>query len=49
MKNWLLVIAPLLFLLLVVPMDAQAERLLLTGSGEIQKRVTPATLNLKLY
>ncbi len=38
MNKWLFTFAPLL-LFLLVPVDVQAERLLLTGSGELQKRI----------
>ena len=47
MKNWLFALAPLL-LLLAVPMEADAERLLLSGDGELQKRVTSSDTEIEV-
>jgi len=47
MNLWLFALVPLL-LILIVPMDAQAERLLLTGSGEIQKRVSTSDTDFEI-
>jgi len=48
MNLWLFAFVPLL-LFLVVPMDsAQAERLLLTGTGEIQKRVSSSDIDFEI-
>lgn len=47
MIKWLFALTPLL-LLLLVPIDAQAERLLLIGSGELQKRISASDSEFEL-
>jgi len=48
MNRWLFALSPILLMLFFVPMDADAERLLLSGSGEIEKRFTTGDSEFEL-